>query len=364
MRIAYYLYWLDGIESGVVKKIIAQTDIWKSKGNQTKIFLLTKRNSEFEQDFQVKDNTFNVEIEVFSFTSSIDRINKSYKILHAVLKYNPSILYMRETSFLPGIYSLTRKIPAIVEINSLSMEEKKVSFSKLFDEITFRLKFKYVSGIVSVTNEISNHSSIKRLNKPRTVIANGYDLKDTSLSKDRVFRENTGINLVFIGSDGQPWHGVDKILKLARVKGKWKFHIIGINRKKFERLDISPNVKFYGKLEKKEYLEIYKDSNIAISTLALHRKKLNEATSLKTREYLAYGLPVILGYKDVDFLEETPFICRLPNTENNVVENLEKIETFVNSWKNKRVSMESIRHIGADYKEINRLSFFEKILAK
>ena len=80
---------------------------------------------------------------------------------------------------------------------------------------------------------------------------------------------------------------------------------------------------------------------------------------MKVREYLAVGLPIIIGYKDTDFLDGAPFILSLPNCEDNLVDGIERIELFVESWQGKRVNRALISHLGADIKEAQRLEFFE-----
>jgi len=89
---------------------------------------------------------------------------------------------------------------------------------------------------------------------------------------------------------------------------------------------------------------------------------MEEASPLKVREYLAYGLPVIIGYKDTDFHEDVPFILRLPNSEDNIEANLSAIETFVHRWRNQRVPREAIAHLDIKVKESQRIAFFQKIL--
>jgi hypothetical protein len=89
---------------------------------------------------------------------------------------------------------------------------------------------------------------------------------------------------------------------------------------------------------------------------------MNEACPLKVREYLAYGLPIIIGYSDTDFLERPDFILTLPNHENNVNESLSEIEKFVLKWKGKRVPRDMITHIDICEKEKQRLSFFQSVI--
>lgn len=47
-----------------------------------------------------------------------------------------------------------------------------------------------------------------------------------------------------------------------------------------------------------------RNCQVCIGTLALHRKNMTEASPLKTREYLAHGFPVIIGYKDTAFYNQ------------------------------------------------------------
>ena len=102
--------------------------------------------------------------------------------------------------------------------------------------------------------------------------------------------------------------------------------------------------------------ELYKKMDIAIGTLALHRKKMEEASPLKVREYVAYGLPVIIGYIDID-LNNEEFILNIGNYEENVVESIDAIVKFIESWKNKVIDLD-ISRIDMNKKEKQRLKFF------
>jgi hypothetical protein len=90
---------------------------------------------------------------------------------------------------------------------------------------------------------------------------------------------------------------------------------------------------------------------------------MEEACPLKVREYLAYGIPTIIGYKDTDFPNGAPFLLCLPNTPDNVEKNLDRIEAFVLSWKGKRVPRSEIEHLDLKVKEEKRIIFIEEVLA-
>ena len=86
---------------------------------------------------------------------------------------------------------------------------------------------------------------------------------------------------------------------------------------------------------------------------------MDEACPLKVRRYLAYGLPVILGYRDTD-LDATDawWLLGLPNTEANVATSLPRIESFVNSVRGRRIPRDEVEPlISAAAKEAARLAF-------
>ncbi len=91
---------------------------------------------------------------------------------------------------------------------------------------------------------------------------------------------------------------------------------------------------------------------------------MREASVWKIREALAYGLPVIIAYRDTDLNEvDLDTILRIPNTENNVVENAETIRKFAYGMMGRRVDINSVApYLDQKQKEITRLEFFQQIL--
>jgi hypothetical protein len=194
--------------------------------------------------------------------------------------------------------------------------------------------------------------------KPTVVIANGVDLTSRV-----VLPPATGSRprLAFLHGAAVVWQGVDKLLSMAQAMPECDFALIGMDSSALP--DLPSNVEVHGVLSRAEYEPILARSDAAIGTLALHRKGMNESPPLKVREYLAYGLPVIIGYEDTDFIGMHPwFLLRLPNTESNVSDHLEDIRAFVESVRGRRVPREAVADlIGADRKEAARLEFFEQM---
>jgi hypothetical protein len=94
----------------------------------------------------------------------------------------------------------------------------------------------------------------------------------------------------------------------------------------------------------------------------LHRVGLHEASPLKSRECLAFGLPLILAYKDTDLdVDDLDFLLRIPNTEDNIQTHGQLIRDFAYRMRGKRVERHLIMQIDQGTKEAERLDFFKEI---
>jgi glycosyltransferase involved in cell wall biosynthesis len=226
-----------------------------------------------------------------------------------------------------------------------------------YHKVTKSYFFRQVAGIVSVSNEICREFSGQGYPDKRQVIANGIDLENY---EGLPSSDSGPPELVFIGHD-QPWNGITKILKLATIKPNWRFHIIGDIE---ECRDKPDNVQFHGYMEQQEYVHLFRRADVGIGTLALYEKNMTEASPLKVREYLAYGLPVIVAYDDSDFLDNPPFLLQLPNSEDNIEAEVERIEEFLQEWDGQRVPRQAVEHINTQQKEAKRLDFFREVIGQ
>jgi hypothetical protein len=93
----------------------------------------------------------------------------------------------------------------------------------------------------------------------------------------------------------------------------------------------------------------------------MHRIPLEEACPLKVREYLAFGLPVLIGYTDTDIPARAPYALQIPNTEDNVATRVKEIRTFVEGWRGRRVPREMVAHMDWSVKEEARLRFISRV---
>lgn len=356
MKIIYLIEWEFCKEDGVIKKVLNQVRTWKSIGHDVKLFVLSN----------CKD-TIKIEVEsVYVYHKSF--WNKLYfpSLYQDIENESPDLIYFRYSAYKPYLNKILNNYKTVMELNSNIIDEKKLQrFYSVKDFMTYYyilVTNKYLenisSGIVSVTHEIAKTISKKQKNV--IVIPNSIEL-NVFQAKKKPHSNRDIVHLVFIGTANQEWHGIDKILTLAKkTVDTLHFHIIGINDPKDA---VHNNITYHGYLKKEEYEKVIINSDIGIGTLALHRKNMDEACPLKVREYLAYGLPVIMGYEDTAFMNYSfNKILKLNNNQGNINQSIQKIIEFSKSNKDILVTQEEVEDkISSKELEKKRIKFMEII---
>ena len=355
LRIAFILCENIDRETGVLKKMAMQMRYWKTKGHVVKLFVAAQSDRRWE-------GLADIDVDITVITKFSDKWDRNL-LYKKIQPWTPDMLYLRYSWLYSFISKLISRYPSIMEINSDDYSEMKISelkrgaiFKYMYYRLTRNRLYRHMVGFVYLTDELKQ--KLSKYNKPGVVISNGIDIDKFDMLPATGNKHHV---LFFMGTSKQPWHGVDKIVTMANRFPEWEFELVGFAA---DDIDAAPpkNMRFHGFLNYKDYIRILSTSDIAIGTLALHRKNMNEASPLKVRECLACGLPVIIGYKDTDFPDGAPFLLQLPNTETNVGDNLDAIDKFVLAWNGKRVEAKYISNLNLDIKEDERLAFFQKII--
>jgi hypothetical protein len=107
-----------------------------------------------------------------------------------------------------------------------------------------------------------------------------------------------------------PWTGIEKVLWLASRLGSWRFDLVGIAPEELSPMAVPANVTAHGVLARSEYEPLMARADVGLGTLSLYEKEMNELDPLKTREYLARGLPFISGHRDPDIPDGFAYALR------------------------------------------------------
>lgn len=165
-----------------------------------------------------------------------------------------------------------------------------------------KLTLKSSNGIVAVTDEIlryeKNRAGIRR--QPGYVYPNGIYYPEEGAGYGRDARGGVP-EILFIASYFARWHGLDLLLdSVARSGSDFILHLVGTlspeDRAKAVR---DERIRLHGVLSNPRIEELSDRCWIGLSSFALGRKGMEQACTLKVREYLLNGLPVYANYLDV-----------------------------------------------------------------
>jgi len=348
MRIAYACYWDARRLDGVAAKLTSQAHAWRRAGHEVELHVLSPAPRAGE--------AIELAGAIYPFDGRLGRPVATRRLYQGVAAWRPDLVYLRYDLFAPPPTPLTRAAPTVVEINS-KLQVELAERSRLaagYERVQDAMLLRRTAGAVCVSGELAHDVHARRADLAVVVVGNGVDLTGIPTLPPAAAER---IRVAYMG-DAVWWQGVDKILELAAALPEWHFDLIGV-----EPLEAPPNVTCHGFLARERYEPLLASADLALGTLALHRKDLDETSALKVPLYLAYGLPIVIGYADtnLDGLDAW-YLLRLPNVEANVREGIARIEAFGRSVKGRRVPRDEIAgRISVDAKEAERLAFFETI---
>lgn len=360
MRIAYVsLHWPRTRNSGVGKKIQSQVNAWNGSGHEARLFMHTTLHEPLSEL---------IEADCFFYSASgkvqteLNRSRAARSMHKAIKMFQPHVIYLRSAMYVFPAHLLMEVAPVIAEINTndLTQHEELGSIYSLYNRLTRGILLRRVHGLITVSDELAASSAFASWRKPTRVIANGCQL---DAFPQLAAPSNKTPRVVFIGNPGYLWHGVDKLTELACRCPDMHIDIIG-----YDSLpgftSLPDNLTLHGYLSAHEYQRILAAADIAISSLALHRIGLEEASPLKSRECLALGLPLVMAYRDTDLEDaECDFLLKIPNKEDNIQTHAQAIRDFAYRMQGRRADRGLLKkYIDINQKEADRLAFFEEIL--
>lgn len=183
-------------------------------------------------------------------------------------------------------------------------------------------------------------------------ISNGIDL---SAYREK---EQNDTNVFNIGCVAQLefWHGIDRLIRgMAEYQKKHQkeAHLYlageGTQYNKLKELTkeyrLEPFVTFLGVLDKKQlYEQLYDRCDIAIEGLGIHRKGEGlVSSSLKSREYLAVGIPFVTSCCDIAEDKAADFCFKVPSDETPI--DVQDIVTFYDRLLQKESKVQLTKRI-------------------
>lgn len=360
MRIAYVTIHIAPkiMQGGVGKKIKTHIKLWREQGHEVTLFSLTPAEIPFPGERQ-----FVFDPQEGLLKREISRTSGLKRLIANLGEYKPDIIYFRFGLYSYPLHQIYKIAPVVLDTNSNDVDEyrKRGPFFYWLNRLTRNFTFGPASGIVSPSYELVD-ILVPRHDKPVCVVANGVDLTDVEIVPAP---KNVHPVLTLVGTPGMSWHGVDKLIKFAKLYPEITVNIVGYGPSDVEG-DVSANVKLKGFLNSQQVKDVLSGTDVACGTLAFHRNKMHEASALKVREALTFGIPVLIAFRDTDLNDvQVDTILRIPNTEDNVIQYAEDIRDFAYRMMGRRVDLNVVGpYLDQRKKEKKRLAFFEKVLSE
>jgi glycosyltransferase involved in cell wall biosynthesis len=346
-------------ENGISKKIRQQATAWSEAGHTVRYFATVPSTAAWP-------GLAPLETELVKRGGPWQRLSSSRLLCRRIHDWNPDAIYFRYAHHGPGLPYLFATHPTIAEINSDDLREYRLTLSapkRLYHRMTRGRVLRQIRGFVSVTRELAERFSGFAI--PTEIIGNSTELAAFPSLPVPSAKERT--RLGFIGNTGTPWHGLGRVGELSTLFPSHEFVVIGCTSMDYLRCvttrKVPSNLRLLGMMTQQNYQPLLREATAAIGTLGLYEKQMDEACPLKVREYLALGLPVIGAYKDTDIPPDADYFLRLPNNSEPLAPWRDRIATFIEHWRTRRVPRAAVAHLDVSVKEAQRLAFMEKVVA-
>lgn len=201
---------------------------------------------------------------------------------------------------------------------------------------------KLADGQLAVTKEILRSTSKNSRNSSfQGIYPNGIenvDLVDDARGEKPEF--------LFVASSFQPWHGLDKLIDAVTTStADISIHIVGnLNNEQVLACNEDGRFILHGLKEPTEIREIAARCNLGISSLAMERAGLSQGSTLKTREYLSYGLPVVADHSDV-FPTSWPYFKKISTEKSNLISEMVSFSKETESYSRTIVHSQAMPYI-------------------
>lgn len=225
---------------------------------------------------------------------------------------NIDLVYIRRMEITPSVLKFLRtlknmNVVILWEIPTYPYDFENKDFLNPIQKLRAKLRLKedklfrkslknYVDRIVT----FSNYDEIFGI--PTIITGNGVDVDE--IRERKIDNHGDEIHMIAVAVM-RPWHAYDRLIKgindyyVQGGKRKIVFHVVGDGlilsdyRELVDDYGLTEHVIFYGSKTKEEIDDIYDKADIAVESLGWHRSKVSVGTSIKTREYVSKGMPII-----------------------------------------------------------------------
>lgn len=344
MRVGYiapgFNVWKDELV-GVSNKIHAQVKAFDDAGFETDVV-----SADSDDRFMTKmKRRIPFMSDGFDW-SSIDA--SSYDALYI---RRPNYISVEFLDFLKNARSENDALVIILEIPTYPYDNERKTLKSYPVHLKDRLHRKKLAKYVDRIADLSGAREVFGI--PTIHISNGIDMDRLSA---RAPRDDDGSFVMVCAASFSLWHGIDRLLVgmsdyYSRGGSKaMLLHLAGEGpeqgrlKSMVSELSLSERVMFHGMCDQDALDRIYAQSDVGIASLGLHRIGIESSSTLKSREYLAKGIPFVYS-GEIDVFQDEPvdFCFQAPSDDSAV--NMGQIVEYFETIRNAEPEKELIERI-------------------
>ena len=360
-KLLFYTYWkFDDIETnGITKKIVSQKKVFENRGYKVDLVYLLDGNYYIDIDGKrtlvQRKPPFWTKLQA---ETKLKKYVKSEGYDYAYFRYNCS-----EIALMSLLKCLKKNgVKTFIEIPTVEYDNELTgSFLGRVMITIDRLHRNHLKKYVDKIIVFQDYNQVYGIDTIRT--CNGLDIDSVPLKK--CSDSNNSINLICV-AQYQMWHSLERILKgmadyYTNPSITINLNVVGDGpalegyKKLVQDNKLDKYVKFYGRKSGTELNEIFNMSDIAVETLGGHKINMKTSSTMKSREYLARGIPYISElYTDV-VPEGWDHLIKIPYDDGPVDMNLivDYYNKYLSSREDKEKVSEEIRNFAISKIDMN-----------
>ncbi len=321
----------EGQAVGIYKKIISQNEKLTQEVGHCTLVNLPYFNPSFSFLKKVLFYIWYYFVKQFSQLKCIEKQEFDYLYIRRFGTFSSNVI-----KFLRSCKKHNPNAKIILEIPTYPYYKEMIGISgkvlSWIDKKYSKCLSKYVDRVVtfSADGEIFGIKTIP--------ITNGIDCSSIVVRKLSLSKQS--INLIAVAQFAK-WHGIDRLIcgleKYYQSSNSEKviLHIVGDGSelKKYKQAVntsavLQNSVIFYGEKSGKELDDIFDNVDIGVCSLGCHRKNIYKSSELKSREYMARGIPFIASTPIDSVPIDYKYCLYVPADESDI--NINDIINFYN----------------------------------
>ena len=338
----------DNINPGIKEKIRQQFNLFQKAGMEM-FFYYAHKNSKYYR--YVNRMPF--------FRDKFDLSREIIEEADFIYLRKPSAINMGFIDFMRRIRAINPKMKILLEIPTYPYDNEiqgLVSVTLKWKDQYARKKLKNYVDVVLTYSDDKEIFGIKTIN-----ISNGVDAVNLSEAVKRYPHPDDGKIRFMACAKFNLWHGYDRAIEglhqyfqKADANKNIEIEMVGdgdsleFYRRLVEKYRLQDYVKFHGKKQGEELIKVYSICDIGLDSMGRHRSGVYFNSSLKGKEYCAYGLMIVSGVEtELDHVSDFEYYYRIPADDSPM--DFEKVLAFYDEKANKVAYRSKIMQYAIDY---------------